>query len=199
MGSMGPKESIWQGLEWKVVAVVVIVVSVFGFLIYKNLTEKSQISPVVEEETLDSAEPDSDAGKMPASETAQPSQQPYPISGTAPIHSDSTMTPMSGQTITAPIQSNPIAPSQTARTEVHQLPAPTTRVHSLSEAGEVMGIPSSDIGAVGVTRTFKLPGANSDGSTNKVSGEPIVMPPRGQPAEAGQSKTYPLPKDPEQP
>jgi hypothetical protein len=199
MGSMGPKESIWQGLEWKVVVVVVAIVSIFSVLIYKNLTEKSQLTPAAEEEISDPAEPNPEADKAPASEAAQPAPQLYPMPAAAPIYPNSAMQPTSGQTITAPIQQNPIAPSPSGKTEVRQLPAPTTRVHSLSEAGEVMGMPSSETGAIGVTRTFKLPGSNSDGSTNKVSGEPIVVPPGGQPPETGQSRSYPLPKDPEQP
>jgi len=40
---------------------------------------------------------------------------------------------------------------------IQTLPAPVTEVHPLSDAEEVMGAPSSEVGEIGVTRTYKLP------------------------------------------
>lgn len=97
-----------------------------------------------------------DEAKPPAPEPASNPQPPqYPMeswsnhtSGAAP----------------APVQANAqqqLLPGETppaAKTQQYPLPGPTTEVHSLNDAGAVMGTPAGETGEVGVTRTYSLPG-----------------------------------------
>jgi hypothetical protein len=67
-----------------------------------------------------------------------------PVLSTLPAASASAPTPVQ-------------APAPDRAPGVRMLPAPVTEVHPLSDAEEVMGAASSEVGEVGVTRTFTLP------------------------------------------
>lgn len=75
---------------------------------------------------------------------------PVPEIAAAPVLSKP---PVAPATAPLPIQ----APAPDRRAGVLMLPAPVTEVHPLSDAEEVMGAASTEVGEVGVTRTFTLP------------------------------------------
>ena len=78
-------------------------------------------------------------------------------------------------------------PAVPGQTTMHELPgnaapaakaqplpasAPQTQVHSLSDAEAVMGPASPETGEVGVTRTYKLPGQEGQSKTNPLPADP---------------------------
>jgi len=146
-----------------IVAVVIILFFVAVFFVQKRLIDTGGGAGTAAQ-PVQGVNPG--ATRLPAPESPDTTRPQYPLD------SWTNQTPpeskMSGQTNTQPLPSDPaLAP----RTETHTLAAPITEVHPLSEAESVMGAPSSEVGEIGVTRTYKLPEGNS------------------------QSKALPLPKD----
>jgi hypothetical protein len=189
------RKTIWQGLEWKIVVATVAIVAFFGVLIARKMKEPAPGGVGIDEKAIQQPKTSRRSGKLPASNHAKPVSPLYPMDDWSnyPAYAGSEM---SGRTETMQI---PGGPSAITKTEVDPLSSSQTQVHSLDQAWEVMGMPSDGVDAVGLTRTYQLPGQPTGSSTSKVSGNPIVIPPMGQPDEAGQTKTYPLPNDPTQP
>ena len=57
------------------------------------------------------------------------------------------------------------SPPPALAARVQQLQDPVTEVHPLSDAEEVMGAASSEVGEVGATKTFKMPDNNGESKT----------------------------------
>ena len=192
---MGPKAPIWKSLEWKIVVAVVIIVSIFGVLIFRKINGKPQ-GTTVTKKAIPQSKPGRKAGRLPIAPESGASSRPFnPMeSGTGYLPSEDSQ--MSGRTYTAPIPEG-----TSANTETNALPhsAPVTEVHPLSEATEVMGLPSGETDAVGVTRTYQLPGSNSGNANKRAVERPTDTPPRNMPDDAGQTRSFPLPNEPEQP
>jgi hypothetical protein len=189
MVSSGRRKGIRQGLELKIVIVVVAIVACVVGLIVQRKHELSSGTGVVEEETMQGIR--NEVGKLPPSDTKQSARPFYPMDK-RPNYEEPAGAPMSGQTKTARIPGNP---SNITKTEEFPLPSSPTQVHSLAEAGEVMGTPSSEVGQIGVTRSYRLPGQTPDGSNGVVPGNSIEMPPDMPSSDIGRSKNHPLPKD----
>jgi hypothetical protein len=150
---------VWQSTGFKtIVAIVIILFFVVIFFIQRRMGETSGI-------TGTDARPKQESGqgatRLPAPENPDASRPQFPPDGWT--NQESPGSKMSGQTST---QSLPVDPAVGLKTETHTLQAPVTQVHSLSEAEEVMGAPSSEVGAVGVTKTYKLPDQNNPAKTN---------------------------------
>ncbi len=159
-----PKDSFWESPKVKfAVALVLIIFFVAIYFIQRRLAETGG-SAGTAAHPAPVANPG--AARLPVPETPDATRPQYPLdSWTNPAPPE---TKMPDQTPTQPLPSDP---AMAPRTETHTLAAPITEVHPLSDAEAIMGAPSSEVGQIGVTRTFKLP----EGST--------------------QSKTLPLPKD----
>jgi hypothetical protein len=163
-----PGNSFWESPVIKLgVAVVIILFFVAVFFIQRRLGETNGGAGTAAK-PVQGVTPG--ATRLPAPEPPNAAQPQYPL-GTWPNQAPPA-SKMSGQTTTQPL---PTDPALAPKTESHPLAAPVTEVHPLSDAESVMGAPSSEVGEVGVTRTFKLPDQNN------------------------QSKTLPVPKKEKQP
>jgi hypothetical protein len=119
--------------------------------------------------------------------------------------------------VTAPVQAEPTNPPDVppvnavenaeGKGETYKLPAPVTQVHSLSEAGSVMGRPIQ--GQIGVPHVITLPAeANSGVGTADIhsvnapigsAADEIGAPPGVSPEEVGRSKTIPIQNETDKP
>lgn len=142
------------------IASVVILVLIFGalFLIQKEMrkaggTAQAYVQPVEKGTFKEAKEPAQPRVPPPAVPSMTPDAQPRiavppPKAGSPPVLPTFTQ---------APVRSAAPPPPRTSQPGIQMLPAPVTEVHPLSDAEEVMGAPSSELGEVGVTRTYKLP------------------------------------------
>jgi len=152
-------ESIWESLPVKIAVSFVIIL--FFVVIFLLQREPDQTPGIVEIDTKPAQEKSSEATMMPVPgkpDTAQPQYTPDSFS-----NQEHPAPSMPGQTVS---KSLPTGPAPSPKAETHQLPAPTTQVHSLSDAEQVMGAPWSKEGEVGVTRTYKLPDENGRNPSN---------------------------------
>jgi hypothetical protein len=150
--------TIWQSTGFKaIVAIVIILFFVVIFFIQRRSGDAGT--------GANGASPKQESGqgatRLPAPENPDTSHPQYPPD--IMPNQENPAARMSGQTTT---QTIPADPAINPKTESHTLQAPVTQVHSLSEAEEVMGAPSSEVGAVGVTKTYKLPDQNAPSKTN---------------------------------
>jgi hypothetical protein len=150
-------ESIWESLPVKIAVSFVIIL--FFVVIFLLQREPEQTPGLVEINAKPAQEKSGETTIMPIPERPD-AAQPQNTPGISPDILSSQEPPapaMPGQTVSKIVPPNtPPMP----KAEVHQLPAPSTQVHPLSDADEVMGAPWSDVGEVGVTRTYKLPDEN---------------------------------------
>jgi hypothetical protein len=150
---------VWQSTGFKmIVAIVIILFFVAIYFIQRRMGETSGVTGT---DVRPKQESGPGATKLPASENPDASRPQFPPDGWT--NQEPPGAKMSGQTST---QSLPVDPAAGPKTETHSLQAPVTQVHPLSEAEEVMGAPSSEVGAVGVTKTYKLPDQNNPAKTN---------------------------------
>jgi hypothetical protein len=151
--------TIWESPSFKLlVAIVIILAFVAIFFIQRKLGQTSGVSGTDIKPKQGNS---TGATRLPAPENPDASNPQYPLDSWT--NHENPASKMSGQTTT---QSLPADPALSPKTETHPLSAPITQVHPLSEAEEVMGAPSSEVGQVGVTRTYKLPDQNSPSKTN---------------------------------
>jgi hypothetical protein len=146
MNGSNPGKPFYESFGFKLfVAIAIIIVFTVIFLIQTHHGESSV--------TVNPTKP---AHRSPAIEV--PSQEPSGQNsnssiGNWPTQSEPPMAP--GQSVTRDIPMN-AAPA--AKSPSLPLAAPVAQVHSLSEAEAVMGPASGEVGEVGVTRTYRLPG-----------------------------------------
>jgi hypothetical protein len=177
-----PGDASGQSLIFKI-ATAVILVLICGalFIIQKALRQTGEtagtyVKPAQEDileskELPSSEEPESALSqplpgshpKLEEKELPPPEEpgidSPHSLPGSRP-KSEAPMPRIANRPVLPTIPSSPApAPDRTPATAagVRTLQAPLTEVHPLSDAERVMGAASSEVGEVGVTRTFKLP------------------------------------------
>jgi hypothetical protein len=151
--------TIWQSTGFKmIVAIVIILIFVVIFFIQRRTGETAGVTGTDARPKQESGE---GATRLPAPENPDMSHPQYPPDSW--INQGNPGSKMSGQTTTQPL---PVDPAAGPKTETNTLQAPVTQVRPLSEAEEVMGAPSSEVGAIGVTKTYKLPDQNNPVKTN---------------------------------
>ncbi len=158
-----------QFFQFVTVAVVLLVCAV-AYGILKELRQTggsvTQYVRPVQPAVAKTATPRPAARPQPGPVRALPETQPRQEAAAPRVASQ----PPPARTLPAPAVPAPVQ-GLAPKAEIQMLPAPLTEVHPLSDAEEVMGAPSSEVGEIGVTRTFKLPD------------------------DEGQTEAYPLPNE----
>jgi hypothetical protein len=178
------RKPYWRSLAFKVIVLVVLIISGFVFLIIRKeqlRNAKESIRPGQKR----------DAASFPPLEKSKPTHPLYPPEDWVNTHRiDSAAGGLSGKIIKGEL---PAEADPKARAEQYPFTAPRTQVHSLSEAADVMGAPS---GQIGVTETRRLPGGEGQSKRGTLSGSSLKTPDEIPPGQAGRTTRHPLPKKP---